>query len=468
MNIKKNNSRFLPVILLYGLVAIAWNLDYNSVYHDEALNILMGRQVLGGLSCSGCAQNTGSVLIQPVLAAIGDFFGGLRGARAVGILFGLGLTAIVYFTARILFSEKYAFIAAMMFIFSGNVLYLSKLATYDIAAAFFLGLSFLCIQISEQKSSKNAAVFILFCAALSLFLSAMTKYVVAVFIPFFLIYVFLRHRAYHFIVFFLLPLLFLILIYGFYALYPVRTELIGSINSVYQQSRVPFSVLKNWTFRWVAMPYLLAFFGLFHREGKKTVPLIILSAPVIILQLLTGAEQSINKNVIFSIIFLAPAAALGIDQMGNIFSFQIDSRWVKPFFVTAVLVVLWVFGINELRWLEKQYPDMTSVISFFKENGYDGMTVTVNSDYGDATYTYSLGHKFPDAKFSPFTEIQNINSASQHLHKKADFVIIDNFHGKKYFQQAVLQYLENDYISVKKLKVPIAWGLQDVQIFKRR
>src|SRR3989338_8711623 len=99
MNLKKNNSRFLPIILLYGLVAIAWNLDYNSVYHDEALNILMGRQVLSGLSCPGCAQNTGSVLIQPVLAAIGDFFWGLRGARAVGILFGLGLTAIVYFTA---------------------------------------------------------------------------------------------------------------------------------------------------------------------------------------------------------------------------------------------------------------------------------------------------------------------------------------------------------------------------------
>ena len=357
----------------------------------------------------------------------------------------------------------------MLFIFSGNVLYLSKLATYDIAAAFFLGLSFLCIQISEQKSSKNVAVFILFCAALSLFLSAMTKYVAAGFIPFFLVYVFLRHRAYHFIVFFLLPLLFFILIYGFYALYPVRTELIGSINSVYQQSRVPFSVLNNWTFRWVAMPYLLAFFGLFHREGKKTVPLIILSTPVIILQLLTGAEQSINKNVIFSIIFLAPAAALGIDQMSNIFSFQIDSRWVKPFFITAVLVVLWVFGINELRWLEKQYPDITPVAEFFKKEGFKNMTVAVDSDYGITVYAYSLAPYYPRAHFLSVEELEKTGESGHLLYEKIDFIIFDDYYYKKHLRERALRYLQDGgFFLMKDFRISTSWSITNIKIFGRR
>ncbi len=458
----KSHGRFLLFILLYGVIAITWNFDYNSAYHDEALNILMGHQVLSSQRCDGCAQNTGSVLIQPVLAAIGDSIGGLRGARAVGIFFGIGLAIIVYATARLLLSEKHALIAALLFLFSGNTIYLSKLATYDIVSAFFLALSFLFLILSERKQLLHAVGIMLFCGALFLFLAAMTKYVAAVFIPPLLAYIFWRHRIYHAVLFFLLPLLLFISVYIYYALYPVKAVLMGSVTSVYHESQAPLSVLSNWTFRWVIMPYLLAFFGIFHEEkGKIAIPLIILSTPIIVFQFLTGAEQSINKNVIFSLIFLMPAAALGIDHMSTLFSSRIDASWVKPFFTISVLLVILVFGIDQLRWLERQYPDMSEVSDFFKRTGFDGMVVAIDSDYGDAVYTYELKEIYPKARFLPLREIQAV-------YEGPDYVIIDGYYGKNAFRDMARGYIKDGYSLAKKFNISLSWGVRDVQIFSRR
>jgi hypothetical protein len=187
------NKCFLCIILLYGLIIIAWNLNYSSASHDEALNILMGRYVIKeytdphifnvqlpnemeiGIEQGMIPQHTGSVMIQPVLAALGDYVGGLPGARSVGIFFGLGLTVIIYKIASMLFSKNNGLIAAILLLSSGTLVYLSKLATYDIVSVFFLGLSFLLILISEKHPSFSRSGIWLLLGATSLFLSAVTK-----------------------------------------------------------------------------------------------------------------------------------------------------------------------------------------------------------------------------------------------------------------------------------------------------
>jgi hypothetical protein len=211
------------------------------------------------------------------------------------------------------------------------------------------------------------------------------------------------------------------------------------------------------------MSYLLAFFGIFHEEkGKTAIPLIILSTPIIILQFLTGAEQSINKNVIFSLIFLMPAAALGIDHMSALFSYRINTSWVKPFFTISVLLVTLVFGIDQLRWLERQYPNMSEVIDFFKRTGFDGMVVSIDSDYGDAVYTYALKEIYPRAKFLPITEIQ---PDGENVRESPDYVIIDGYYGKSAFRDMSRGYIKNGYSLEKKVKISMSWGVRDVQIF---
>ena len=135
--------------------------------------------------------------------------------------------------------------------------------------------------------------------------------------------------------------------------------------------------------------------------ARTAIVLIALSSPIIILHLVTRAEQSVNKNMIFALIFLAPAASLGVDHMVKIFSFGAKSRIVRGFFTVSILVIFWAYGLFNLRWLERQYPDVTPVIEFFETKGFDGMTVAFNG-WDGVIYDYVLEDRYPNARFLNF------------------------------------------------------------------
>jgi hypothetical protein len=466
--ITKDSFRLI-LLLLFGLILTAWNIDFSkSAFNDEAYHILLGHQVLNGQNCPGCPYATGSVLIHPILAALGDSIGELYGARAMSMLLGLALTVIIYLTARTLFDGKYSLLSAMMFLFSGTTLYLSKLATYDMTAAFFLGLSFLMIVLSEKEHSIFRMNLWRLIGAAALFLAAITKYLLPVFIPPLLLYVFWKHKFSRALLFFLIPLTVFLLLYAYFAIYPNREQVLDIIVNKKETTRVPFLILTNWTFRWLALSYLLAIFGMFHKEkGKTAIILTILSTPLILLHLITGAEQSVNKNVIFSIIFLSPAAALGANYMVDLYSMKSPSSWVKSFFTVALLAIVLIYGLKNLRWLENQYPDMTPVIEFFKEKGFNNMTVAMNG-HVDEVYTYSLSPYYPQAKFISIRKIGNMNDANSHFQEKVDFVVLDDYYGKNYPVENILPLLQQGYILLEDFRMPLSWGVINVKIFGRR
>lgn len=466
---KLTNKHFLWILLLYSFTISFLNLDYNSVFFDEAYHIIIGHQVLNGQYCPACPYTTGTVLIHPIIAAIGDSFGGLYGARAMNIFIALGLTVIIYLTTLRLFDGKYGLIAALLFMFSGTTLYLAKLATYDMIAAFFLALSFYLILRSEQAPSSLHKNLWLFAASLALFLTSVTKYLMPVFIPALLLYVLWKHKIIRTSLFFLMPLSICLLLYAYFALYPAKAALTEHVTYVSAASHLPLKTLSNWAFRWLAMPYLLAIFGTFHREkGKTAILLIALSTPLLILHFLTGAEQSVNKNVIFSIIFLCPAAALGIDHIGELFSMKSPSPWVKYFFSIIMLVMIWVYGIHDLKWLEKQYPDFSPVVEFLKEKGFNGMTVATNGFEG-VIYSYSLDEYFPNAEYIHLYFINKNDDSGRPYSDKVDFIVCDDrFYGKKYPCNKEEYYIENNYTLLKTFPVTLSWGVIYPKIFGRR
>lgn len=463
------SNRYLGLVLIFGFVTMSWNLGHNTAHLDEARSILIGQKVIAGQFCYICKQYPGSVIIQPIFAAIGDYYLGIYGARAVGIFFGLGLTVTVYGITHKLFNGKYSLIAAILFMSLGTLLYLSNLATNDIVSAFFLGLAFLLILAAEKKQPFSSQGLLLLAGASSLFLSAMIKYIAAIFIPPLLLYVFLRNKFSHALLFFFFALVFFIIVYWYYAVYPVQQVLAWSIRSVFEYSQVSLRTISNWTFRWVAIPYLLSIFGLFHNEkGKTALFLIFLSLPVILLHVFTGVEQSVSKNVIFSFIFLAPVAALGVDHLGDIFSLKSTDLWVKRFFITIIVIVIGVFGIQERRWLEKQYPNMTPVIGFFKEKGFNGMTVAVDSDYAVSVYEYSLNSLYPLSHFLSVEEIDRTDEISNSIYGKVDFIIFDDYYSKHQLRDKALHYLQNNFFFIKDFKMPLSGGISHIKIFGRR
>ena len=244
-------------ILIYALVVSVLTLDYNSVFIDEAFHITMGKQLLGGEPCDGCPSHTGSVTTWPIMAAHGDSWGGLYGARALTIALGLATTLAIYLTARMLLGPGFAILAAAIFQFSGQALYLMKLATYDMLAALFLSLALLLFVASERVGSRPYEAVALASSAFFIFLAAVTKYLIPVFVPAFLILVLARRGAKKTVLYFLLPLIVISALYIAFAPYPPNGIVADQISGVRETSRLPISTLTDWTFRWVALAYML-------------------------------------------------------------------------------------------------------------------------------------------------------------------------------------------------------------------
>jgi hypothetical protein len=456
-------------ILLYGLLSGIFSLDYNSVFVDEAFHITMGRELLSGAPCPGCASHTGSVTTWPLLAAYADEWGGLYGVRILTIAIGLAMTLVIYLTARMLLGNTYAILAAAIFQFSGQALYLMKLATYDIFAAFLLSLSFLLLVASEKVHSKGYEGLALMAGTFFLFLASITKYILPVFIPVFLVYILLKHGFWKFLVFSLLPLVVLSALYMIYAPYPPNPVTGEQLEVVRETARLPLGTLTDWTFRWVALAYLLAVFGLFHERKRKTaLVLALLSTPIIVLHLGARIERSVNKNMIFALIFLAPAAALGVDHIAHIFSMRSTNRAVRAFFTIAVLVVFWAYGFYNLKWLELQYPDVSPVIEFFDQQGFDGMTVAMNG-WDGVIYEYSLGSKYPNAEFNHITYFMRENNPHPKLDGRVDFIICeDKYYGMHCPCTDYRSSIEKDFMLLEDFTIQHSWGTTDAQIYGRK
>jgi hypothetical protein len=459
----------LALILVYGLIISLVKIDYNSVFVDEAYHIVMGRQLAAGEYCPGCPAHTGSVMTWPLFASFGDDFGGLYGARLLNVFLGLLLAACIYLAVRMLAGRELALISAAIFIFSGQALYLMKLATYDMTAALFLGGAFLMAAAAHKAESVFWEAAALVAASILLSLSAVTKYLLPAFIPAFLIYAILRHGVIKALLFGLAPLTVFLSVFFTFSPYPPNPQVIYQIETAKEVSSMPLATIFDWTFRWLSLAYLLAAFGLFHERHRRLAALLILmSTPILLIHIITRAEASVNKNVVFALIFLAPAGALGIDHIAHLFSMRETNRAVKNFFTLAVVVVVWAYGLNNLRWLEKQHPDVTPVIEFLKSNGFEGMTVATNG-WDGVMYEYALEEEYPDARFDHITWFIRGDGEDRRLDERVDFIICeDDYYGKQFPSERFRDILDGDCRLLEDFTIEHSWGETHAQVFGRR
>jgi hypothetical protein len=182
----------------------------------------------------------------------------------------------------------------------------------------------------------------------------------------------------------------------------------------------------------------------------------------------TRTEHSVNKNVVFSLIFLAPAAALGVDHIAHIFSMREASRAVKTFFAVSVLAVIWAYGIYNLKWLEKQHPDVTPLIAFFDENGFDGMIVATNG-WDGVMYEYALESKYPSARFDHISWFIRHEDNRRELDGEVDFVLCeDEYYGKHYPSSLFEDILQSDCSLIEEFTIDHSWGETHAMVFGRR
>jgi hypothetical protein len=123
---------------------------------------------------------SGAPVIYPPIGAIADSLGGLTGARALSLVFMLGVTSFLWCTTtRLLADKRAAFFAAALFAVLAPTVHLGSYATYDALALLLLTAATWCATgAREQRAARQ-----IIAAGILLALANATKYATALYDP---------------------------------------------------------------------------------------------------------------------------------------------------------------------------------------------------------------------------------------------------------------------------------------------
>jgi 4-amino-4-deoxy-L-arabinose transferase-like glycosyltransferase len=121
---------FLFLALIIFLIR-AYNVNYNTLFLDEAINAVIGEDLLAGVYDRGAmAFHFGSYLY-PALAATVDQIGGVTALRIASALTSTIAAVFIYLSTRPIFGRNSALFAMLLFGFSGAAVNMGQLAVLD-------------------------------------------------------------------------------------------------------------------------------------------------------------------------------------------------------------------------------------------------------------------------------------------------------------------------------------------------
>jgi 4-amino-4-deoxy-L-arabinose transferase-like glycosyltransferase len=457
-------------------------------HHDEALAILLGRAVLADRPCDGaCAQHTGSVLLHPVAAAIGDRWAGLYGARLVSIGFGFILLGAVIVTGRWLMGEHGGWLSGAILLVQAPFLYVSRMALYDVVAAAFLGVAVACVVAADQHRTEPAAGWWLVAGAVSLAAASLAKYVTVVYLPVFVGVVAWRFRLKQSLWCFVLPL---VLVAGWYVwdvLWSRLPAVLGQLENVTQRGQAGFHPIEVLMMlgRWLFWPMLFALVGisLTHHVQPRNLAVeqpwpsrgwwmvaILMALPIPLVHLVTGGVQGLNKNMVQPLIFLAPVAACGLLRFTQPFRMKrsINAQWL----LVGVILSAMVWGaLRERWWLEHQYPDLGPVVEELQRTVTPNTMVMTDTD---ALYRYALEGRLPDDHIvlTYWVGYNGLGGEAGALRfvedQRPDYIILDGYYGQAMLHQRLRTAMGEHYQLRHRWAMPLSWGQRTVELYERK
>lgn len=176
-----------PLLLILALqAALSMRLVWaNTAFQDEALYLWTGHLELNDwlhhAQVSGyfASHLSGAPVVYPPIAALADSLGGLAAARMLSLIFMLGSTILLYFTAQRLFDRRVAIMAAAFFGTLGWADQLGAFATYDAFAIFLTALAAWLVVRAQGWASEPVLII----AACVLTLADAAKYATALWNP---------------------------------------------------------------------------------------------------------------------------------------------------------------------------------------------------------------------------------------------------------------------------------------------
>ncbi|HEU4383771.1 MAG TPA: hypothetical protein VFR85_09745 [Anaeromyxobacteraceae bacterium] len=477
----RNRPWALFLVLAYALAGASWGLVRTPLGPEEAKDILMGREVLasgapacppgeggdGPLAAAMC-EWPGTVVLTPAAAAWAERLGGLPAARLASAAMGLLLVLLVYRIGNAPGWGRRGLVVAGTFVLLGAPLQLFATVHPRVAAALLLGLAMALAEGAFGERRSLASLGLAALAGASLAVAAMASYVAAAFaVPLALALVLWRRdRA---AAAFALTMAAALFAYAWIAVRPVWPEIREALDPFRPGgwSLAPGTLLR--VFDGLAMPFLLATFALFHRDGRaRAAVAMAVAGAAFLVPFASRAAEDAQTAKLLAFAVLAPAAGVGVAHMSEIFASGNPSRRARPLFTAAVLVVVWVFGVHEMRTLRREGPDLSPAVAFLRGDG-GGRTVLVDSDSGSPEYVYRyyLEAARPPMRVVPISRADAGQRREAVRRARPDYVVLDEHHSDRSFGAASREYLGQGFAVAATYQMALASGPRSVQVLRR-
>ncbi|GAC1387216.1 MAG: DUF3824 domain-containing protein [Ktedonobacteraceae bacterium] len=367
----------MPFILLIQASSSLFALR-NTVFQDEALYLLAGREIL--LNWTGKAPHlnpyglyfSGYPSFYPVIGGMLDFLGGLEAARLFSWLCTLIVTCCVYFMTIQFFDRTSALIAALLFACEGSVLFLGRLATYD---AFCLCLLALTVMLSLLAS--KAGTLLVMGPLLVLVVAA--KYAGLLFVPTVLALIAWwswHHKGLEELFVRLGIALFSLAVSSFIAFLIMDKQTLTGLsftttNRISYTQTIPLLVIQH-IVGTVGIYFGLGFLGLlFCSRHRWLLTGLLLFGSALLVPLYhtyIGELVSLDKHLAFSMFFLAPLSGFAISSLVCLWPKRfVRLTWFTGMVLCLLCLLTFPIGLQQARTLyDDGWPSSSQLTAFLR------------------------------------------------------------------------------------------------------
>ena len=389
------------LITAVAFVIRAYNLNFNSIFIDEAAYIVIGQKILSGnfkevigdISWVG-----GFPFFYPLFAGFFFELGGIIATRMFNVVLGVASVFFIFtFTKELglfqkkLTNETTGLIAAAFMAITAIPIEASRLAIYD-GLSFTLFLLGLNIYLRAVRTKDK--FFYLFTAVV-FFLSFLAKYVTMFFFPFILLsaWFLTENKRKNFIKYLWIPLILLTVLYFSINAFSLREYFSGQVGD---QTTTYLDVGRTfWQYTWIL--YALSLSGamvLWRSKKVEVLALLFMSEVPILVHLVTLNNDSIHQHAFLSIVFILPL-------VGAFFAFFINKFKKIGTALTIIVIGLnLIYAMPQVEDLESFWPNSDKAASVIKEKLNSKDIVLAE---GSDTIMLGIDKKIPREQiFGPF------------------------------------------------------------------
>lgn len=441
----------LILIVIVSFVIRFYNLNFNSIFVDEAAYIVIGQKILSGNLKEVINDITwvgGFPFVYPFFAGLFYEIGGIIATRFFNVVLGTVSVALVYFFTLQLdllksktLNQISGLIAAVLMGVSAIAIETSRLAIYDALSftVFLLGLNLFLFAVK----TKNRLYYLL--TALVLFFAFLAKYTPMFFMPFILMsgWFITEAKRKNFIRYLWIPV---IILFGLYfastapLLIEFFTTQVGDVST-------PLEIFMTFSkYSWLI--YAISFLGVFTIWKTKKYEiegLYLMSLVPLIVHILTKNNNTMHQHVFLSIIFVLPLASA-------FFAWIIEKNKITGICAVAAIVIFsLIYANTQVKDLETFWPNSNGAVNVLaKEVGPKDIILAEGSD----TILLGLKGKIPTSQLiGPFTfSYQNLEDEPAYEKAISDgyfkFIEIENEYFSEDFVNKVLPILNVKYVKI--------------------